>query len=112
MSDLERRVGAVQQLHRVHHPRGARRATEARADLHQAPWIASGDECRARRVDVAQLRRQYGVRCLWLDEVVDPSRTAAVLGTRKGNELEFRNGAQNGERRIDDALRMKQVAGG
>src|SRR5690349_8458484 len=84
-------------------------STQAGADLHQAAWVSGRDEFCVRCFDVAQFRREDGVRGIGLDEIVDSGRSAAVLGALKRNELELGNRSQDCKRWIGDALCVKEV---
>ena len=61
----------------------ARRAAaqqEPGPDLHVAPRIARGHDRGAGFGNAGQLRREHGLRHVGLEQVVDPGRSAALIG--------------------------------
>src|SRR6185437_5957002 len=84
---------------------------EPRADLHHAPGIPGRNQLGVRCVDVRELPVEHDVRRFWLDEVIDPGAAAAHLRLVQWNELEARNCAKHGERRIRQPLCVQQMTG-
>ena len=89
--------------------RAEARAPHTGADLHEAPRIPGRDELDASGRDVTQLGREHRVRRVGLDEIVNPGGATTVFRAFQGRELERRNGTENCERWIDDALCVEKV---
>src|SRR5689334_7484258 len=102
-------VGFVEQLHRLPRARAPPRAPHTSADLHDATGVACRSELGVSGRDVTQFGREHGVGCIGLYEIVDPRCAAAVFRPLEWHEPERRNGAEYGEWRIDDPLRMKKM---
>ena len=69
--------------------RGGSAEHEASADLHHAAGVPGGDEVGLGVCDALELRRQYGVRRVGLDEIVNAGAAAALIGIFERYEIEM-----------------------
>src|SRR2546428_3703431 len=99
-----RAIRFIQQLHRVPRCRRNSRRREARAQLHQAPRVACGDDLRRRLPQAGELRCEHGAGHGGLDEREKPRTAAALGGVGGGDELQHGDGAEQAVRRLGDAL--------